>query len=173
MAQDDTSQIRIGAAGRHWALRYGVAALATGVALGLWFISPIMHQDPFALFLAAVIVSARFFGFGPALFCTALSVLSIDYFVFQPHFTLALTVSDLERLVVFVVICVVGGSIARQRSRAEIQADEARRRMAAIVESSDDSILSTDANGTITSWNRGGKSCTAIARRRSLAGTSP
>ena len=51
----------------------GERYLATGIALGIWSLWPVMHEDPFAVFIAAVIVVARFFGFGPALLCTTSS----------------------------------------------------------------------------------------------------
>jgi two-component system CheB/CheR fusion protein len=142
---------------RHWdwRLRYSGALGATAIALWSWYLWPVMHQDPFIVFLAAVIVSARVFGFGPALLCTVASVLALDYFTFAPRFSFALSANDAQRLLVFVVVSVLTAGLARQRWRAETRAEEARGRMAAIVESSADAIFSATPDGVITTWNRG------------------
>jgi PAS domain S-box-containing protein len=140
---------------RHWILRYAGALIATGIALCIWFLWPVMRQDPFAIFIAAVIVSAGFLGFGPALLCTAASGLAIDYFVFEPRFSFALSANDYGRVLVFIAISILTAGLARQRSRAQTRAEQIQRRMADMVESSDDAILSGDVNGIITSWNRG------------------
>ena len=42
---------------------YGGAILAVWLALSVWILSPVFNREPFAFFLAAVVVSARFFGF--------------------------------------------------------------------------------------------------------------
>jgi len=138
-----------------WPVRYGGSLLAVAAALGLWSVSPFMHHDPFSIFVLAVVFSARFLGFGPALFGTALSVAAIDYFIFEPHLSLSVERSDAARLLLFVFISVLAASIARQRSRAEVRADQTHERMAAIVESSEDAIYSVTPNGIITSWNHG------------------
>jgi PAS domain S-box-containing protein len=114
-----------------------------------------MRQDPFAIFIAAIIVSARYFGFGPALVCTAASGLAIDYFAFAPSFSFSLSANDYGRLLVFIAVSVVTAGLARQRSRAQTRAEQVQRQMAAMVESSDDAILTGDVNGIITGWNRG------------------
>ena len=114
-----------------------------------------MRQDPFAIFIASVIVSARYFGFGPALFCTAASGLAIDYFAFEPRFSFALSAHDYGRLFAFIAVSVLTAGLARQRSRAQTRAEQIQRRMAAMVESSDDAMFTGDVNGIITSWNRG------------------
>jgi PAS domain S-box-containing protein len=139
----------------HWSLRYAAALAATGIALGTWFLWPTMYQGPFVIFIPAVVVSARFLGFGPALFCTAASSLAIDYFAFEPRFSFALSTSDYGRLFVFVAVSILTAGLARQRSRAETRAGQIQRQMAAMVESSDDAMFTGNVQGIITSWNRG------------------
>jgi PAS domain S-box-containing protein len=139
---------------RHWVVRYGGALLATGIALSIWSLWPVMHEDPFAIFIAAVIVVARFFGFGPALLCTFTSAGVLAYFVFPPA-GFQITPNDGERLLVFGLVSVLTAGLARQRSQAETRAGEMRQMMASIVESSEDAILSVTYGGIVTSWNRG------------------
>ena len=138
-----------------WRLRYSAALGTTGIALWAWYLWPVMHQDPFVVFLAAVIVTARVFGFGPSVVCTVASVVALDYFTFSPRFSFALSANDAERLLIFVMISVLTAGLARQRKIAETRADEVRGRMAAIVESSADAIFSATPEGVITTWNRG------------------
>ena len=138
-----------------WPLRYGGALASVVAAVGVWALSPFMHHDPFAIFVLAVVFAARFLGFGPAVLSTAASVAAIDYFAFEPHFSLAVAGADLARLTIFVVISLLAASLAKQRSRAEVRADQTMEQMAAIVESSEDAIYSATPDGVVTSWNHG------------------
>ncbi len=137
------------------AFQYGGAALAVWLALSLWSLSSVLHRHPVTLFLAMVLLTARFLGFGPALFCSLLSTVCLDLFVFVPHFSLALSEPDLERVAAFLAISVFAGSMARQKTLAESRAERSVREMAAIVEYSEDAIFSTSPDGTILSWNCG------------------
>jgi two-component system CheB/CheR fusion protein len=114
-----------------------------------------MHRDPFVIFILAVVFIARFFGFGPAVLCTFTSALVLDYFIFRPTMGIAISENELERVGIFVLISVLVAGLARQRSRAETLADEARQQMAAIVTSSEDAIISFTVDGFVTSWNQG------------------
>jgi len=142
---------------RHWTLvQYSSAVLAAWVALSLWTFSPVLHRHPFALFLAAVVVTARFCGLGPALFCCAVSTACLDFIVFLPRYSFAInTRDDAERLAVFLALAILVGSLARQRTLAELRAERSMHEMAAIVEYSDDAIFSITPGGIIASWNRG------------------
>ena len=135
-------------------VRYGGAALAVWVALSLSTFAPVLNRHAFALCLAAVLFTARFAGFGPAIFCSLLSAACLDLFVF--HFTAFGMMQEVgfERLAAFLAISTFAGSMARQRTLAETRADRSTREMVAIVEYSGDAIFSTDPEGVITSWNR-------------------
>jgi PAS domain S-box-containing protein len=136
-------------------VQYGGAALAVWVALSLWTFSAVLHRHLFVLLLAAVLFTARFLGFGPAVFCSLVSTACLDFFAVPPYFAFGIsTGADLERLTVFLAISVFAGSMARQKTLAESRADRTTREMAAIVEYSCDAIYSTRPDGTITSWNR-------------------
>ncbi len=136
-------------------VRYSAALAVTGTALYTWFLWPIIHNDPFILFLAAVIVTARFFGFGPAVICAVSSGIAIDYFILEPRFSFSLAPHDYARLCIFVAISVLTAGLARKRKQAESHAAQTQRWMASIVESSDDAVLTKDKNGILTSWNPG------------------
>jgi len=140
---------------RHSAwVRYGGAAVAVWVALSLWTFAPLLQRHALALFLAVVLITARFLGFGPALFSSLLSAVCLDFFVYHVFSAGVLKGENLERLLVFVAIAVFAGSMTRQRTLAETRAERSTREMAAIVECSADAIFSTDREGTIVSWNR-------------------
>ena len=141
---------------RHSALvQYLGAALAVWVALSLWTFAPVLHRHLFVLLLAAVLFTARFLGFGPAVFCSLVSTACLDFFSVPPYFSFGIqTGADLERLAVFLAISIFAGSMARQKTLAESRADRTTREMAAIVEYSCDAIYGSHPDGTITSWNR-------------------
>ncbi len=134
---------------------YGGAALAVWLALSLWTFSPLLHRHLFALLLAAVLFTARFLGFGPAVFCSLVSTACLDFFALPPYFSFRIgTTADAERLLAFRALSVFAGSMARQKTLAESRAERTTREMAAIVEDSCDAIYGSSPEGAITSWNR-------------------
>jgi PAS domain S-box-containing protein len=135
--------------------QYLGAAIAVWVALSLWTFSPILHRHLFPLLLAAVLVSARFLGFGPAVFSSLIATACLDFFALPPYFAFRISTStEGERLLAFLAISMFASSMARQKTLAESRAERSTREMAAIVEYSCDAIFSTDKIGNITSWNR-------------------
>lgn len=106
-------------------LNYAIAVLPVAAALvvdlffnRLWTIDPSV-----SLFLCAIMFAAWTGGTGPALFATALSILTFDYFFLQPIHSFALQLKDLPRLLFFAVaaLFVVGLSAAQRRAEASLR----------------------------------------------------
>jgi len=78
------------------------------------------------VYLAAVVVSAVFFGRGPSIVASFLSVLAFDYFFIQPRYSFA--VSDTEYIVTFIGFLAVGLIISSSASLLRDQVDQLKRR---------------------------------------------
>jgi PAS domain S-box-containing protein len=144
-----------------------VAAVVVRLILHAW----VSEGLPFLPFFIAVVAASAYGGFGPGVLAAALSTIAASWIV-PPEWLAVGDVSATGALVRFIFVgAVVAWLNDRLRQARTVQehaaariaaqeaslrdADLAHRRLAAIVESSDDSILGLDMNGIITSWNRG------------------
>ncbi len=108
-------------------IRYVLASVFVLCALALNSLPP-ARETPFLFFFAAVALTARFCGFGPALYATALASAIADYFLFQPRYGFSFSSTDLMRLFFFILVSLLITSIAKEKSLAERDADENRAR---------------------------------------------
>ena len=86
-----------------WFRPYLLAILSVFLALqALWFIQPYLSiSPPFITFLAAIMVTAWYGGFRPALFATVLSAVTIDYYFIRPPSGFTLSPAEFGTLVFF------------------------------------------------------------------------
>jgi PAS domain-containing protein len=150
-------------------LRYGVAVLATGLALLLqvvlipWFeVEP--DASPFMMFFAAVMAAAYVGGLGPGLLATVLSALASHYFFLYSQYVFRIdSFGQGLRLMIFVLegalISLLVEAMRSARWRAREDRESLRRsekRFRLLVEGARDyAILMLDPEGHIVSWNTG------------------
>jgi PAS domain S-box-containing protein len=154
------------------ALRYGVAALAVGAALGLklLFDPLITEQSPFLLLAGAVVVGAWFGGLGPGLLATVLGGLGADYFFLPPEGSFTGPAVAFWPLLLFtlqgLLISSLVAALRFARKRAEQSALETRAHQERLRESEerfrlmvegvkDYAFFMLDPGGRVTTWNEG------------------
>ncbi len=137
------------------------------VALALIFtllISPLHEQFKFLMFAVAVAVSATG-GVWPGVFSTVLSAALADYFLLPPiHQLIGSDPGDLTRLILFVGVGLAFTWLADRFRRY----DETIRIAAAVVESTADSIVRQNLDGTILSWNKAAEHIYGYSAREAI-----
>ncbi|MDQ3818398.1 MAG: DUF4118 domain-containing protein [Acidobacteriota bacterium] len=88
----------------YYAAAVVLVAVAALFAELLW---PLVDRAASALFLAAIMIAAFYGGFGPGLFATLLSVLTMDYFFIPPFYKIELTLANIIRAGVFMAVSVL------------------------------------------------------------------
>jgi two-component system sensor histidine kinase KdpD len=91
--------------------------------LGHEFVSPV---NMIMVYLLTVVVTAIFWGFGPSILVSVLSVLAFDFFFVSPFLTF--TVDDTQYIFTFIVLLLVGIIISYLTSRIRLQTEAARQR---------------------------------------------
>lgn len=105
--------------------RYGVAILTVMSALLLTLLLwPWIEPHPTSLFLAAVTVSAWYGGLRPSLLATALAALMVDYFFIAPVYHLELSLDNIVRSLVFVLVALLISWVDAARQRAIEERDQ-------------------------------------------------
>jgi two-component system, LuxR family, sensor kinase FixL len=130
--------------------RYGLALVLAGLALFLDGILPFpegvgIYQLP----IAAVVLSAWYGGRGPGWFTTLVCAPGLMYWFVPPVNSFEVLPHHEPAYFIFIALCLLVSEFSAGRRRAEHQTGV----LAAIVESSDDAIISKDMDGIITTWN--------------------
>jgi PAS domain S-box-containing protein len=144
-------------------LRYGSAVVS--IALATWvriLLDPALgEQFPYATLFFAVLFTAWYGGFGPALAAVVLGALSSAYFLIPPRGSFAVQgwdqrVGMVLYLAVSLGIALFGGLMRAAQKRAE-RAREAervqRQQLYVTLKSIGDAVMTTDAQGRVTSLN--------------------
>ena len=104
------------------ALRYGLALFFVLAALAANFLPIVGERLPFFFFFAAVALTARLCGFGPAVMVTLLSGILANFFFLSPYFSFHFGPGSLLQVFLFFMVSLLITSVALEKSTAEMVA---------------------------------------------------
>ncbi|MGA9049081.1 MAG: sensor histidine kinase KdpD [Dehalococcoidia bacterium] len=104
-----------------WTYLVSLAMVLIATLIGFIFQPSFQLVNIIILYLLCIVVSAVYFGFGPSIATSLLSLLAFDFFFVPPRFTFA--VAQLHYLFTFAVLLGVGVVISYLTSRTRIQSE--------------------------------------------------
>src|ERR1041385_4103097 len=111
-------------------LRYGIALFFWLTALLANFLPIAGQRLPFFFFFAAVALTARLCGFGPAVLVTVLSGISGNFFFLPPYFSFRFGPGNLIQVLLFFIVSLVITSVALEKSTAQMAAIRSQTQLA-------------------------------------------
>jgi PAS domain S-box-containing protein len=182
---------------RSLAMRYGVAVLAVAMASVVRaLVDPVLGDyQPFAFFFVAIAIAASVGGIGPALLAIVLGYLVGDWLFTSPRHELSLLTFEPRVVVGCLAFVIVGLMIAgittgmrtaesraRERERdlarevvdraaAEQAERDSQARLAGIIASATDAIITIDAEHRITMFNAAAESMFGCSAETIIGGT--
>jgi PAS domain S-box-containing protein len=134
-------------------VRYGLAILSVGIALGAALLLEHFHfrVPAAALLLFAVAISSWFGGRGPAVLAVVLSTASFYWYFVEPVRTIYIYTSEIPYFLIFAAFASLISWFANIRHRIEA----GLQKQAALLNLTHDTIFVMDMDGVIASWNRG------------------
>src|ERR1700690_3576405 len=157
---------------------YGCALLSIAVAIGArLLLDPVLGtQFPYATVFLAVLITAWFGGFRPALAAVALGALGSDFFLIPPRHNFELIGPDQQvGMALYVVtglgMALLAGAMHAARLKAESDAESSRHH-AALIDQTYEPILAWEWNGPIFSWNRGAERLYGFSREEAVGRVS-
>ncbi|MEA2173146.1 MAG: hypothetical protein QOD00_738 [Blastocatellia bacterium] len=136
-------------------LRYGFVFLAVALALLMsWLLEPVVSRTPFALFYAAVMLSAWYGGLRHGLLATILSAAAGAYFFLPPARSMELELRDIISVLLFIMVASLISALTDSRSRAQQVLRVSEERFRTIIEQSPLSVQVFSTDGVTRQVNR-------------------
>ncbi|MCU0464710.1 MAG: PAS domain S-box protein [Anaerolineae bacterium] len=134
--------------------RYGMAVTASvftvAMTAALW---PVLGDAPFILLVGGVVVSAWRGGLLAGMLCAALSILAVDYFLFEPRYEIFTTPTNLLQFIIFGLVAGLISWIEESRARSDRANREYREELEIILNGVTEGVNAQDASGKVVFAN--------------------
>ncbi len=137
-------------------VRYGLALFFVLAALAANFLPFAGQRLPFFFFFAAVALTARLCGFGPAVMATVLSGILSNFFFLPPYFSFAFGPNAQVQVFLFVLVSLLITSVALQKSAAEMAAATSQTQLTETLRTITEGFISYNPDWTINYVNPAG-----------------